>query len=243
MFGLDGFKPLIFRDPNDPTSTISGLFSQEILVIQLGKCSVVVSRRIAASVLLILSSIFLYFSWFHDFGVNQEGGSASKQSIQLAASWSEFIEECGSSVVISNNIKATEIFKRKYKNNFINWSGYFIEKKQVNSFSFIENNHAWNVLVKMEPSETELQPDIVLSLTGTVYQNYKDTIDSLVPGDQIYFDAKFINLGDEFNVNHLHAISIRKTGVNKSLPDVVVIESALPESIPDDADEPPSKAT
>ena len=75
-----------------------------------------------------------------------------------------------------------------------------------------------------------------------MYQNYKDTIDSLVSGDQIYFDAKFINLGDEFNVNHLHAVSIRKTGVNKSIPDVVVIESALPDSIPEDADDVPSKA-
>ena len=209
MFGLDGLKPLFFGGDNDSkdNSATAGMFSKEILVIQLGKWSVVVSRRVASIVLIALSTVFLYFSWFHDFGGNQDGSSSGNQSIQLAASWTEFIEECGSSVVISNNVKATEIFKRKYKNNFVSWSGYFIEKKQVNGFSFIENSHAWNILVKMEPSETELQPDIVLSgkrwYKFIVHQNVDELnkieniaclkIFHLEPAFIVYFKLTLIN--------------------------------------------------
>mmetsp|Transcript_6765 Transcript_6765/g.7566 ORF Transcript_6765/g.7566 Transcript_6765/m.7566 type:complete len:106 (-) Transcript_6765:25-342(-) len=96
-----------------------------------------------------------------------------------------------------------------------------------------------NILIKMEPSETETDPDIVLSLSNSVYKSYQETIENLSTGDQINFNAKIIALGDEFNINHLHALVIHKTGVFKALPDIIIRESGLPTSIPEGADTPP----
>jgi hypothetical protein len=102
--------------------------SQEILVFQLGKCSVIISRTVGLIIFGSLTVIFLYFSWFYNFGTTEESLLANKQSFQIATTWPEFLEDCGSNVVISNNLKAKEIFKQKYQNNFVSWSGYFVTK-------------------------------------------------------------------------------------------------------------------
>lgn len=142
--------------------------------------------------------------------------------------------------MISNNIRAKNVFVNKYENNVVTWKGYFIEKKETAGFSFIQNTFAYNILVKMEPSESEVEPDIVLSMTSSVYEQHKQTVDSLYNGDQISFTAKLIAMGDEFHVNHLHCLSITKTGARKYLPEIVVLESALPKDIPENADELPT---
>ena len=48
---------------------------QEILIIQLGKCSIVVSRTVGIAVTVILSIVFHYFSWFYDFGTTDYSSS------------------------------------------------------------------------------------------------------------------------------------------------------------------------
>jgi hypothetical protein len=218
-------------------------FNQEILVFQLGKCSIIISRTVGVAIFAAFTIVFLYFSWFYDFGMGEEGRFKDKKSIVITASWEDFIDECGSNVVIVNNVKATEIFKNKYQNNVVNWGGYYIDSKNINAMSFTQNSHAMNLFIKMEPSETVKEADIVLSLTNSVYNDFKETIDSLKTGDHISFSAKFISLGDEFQVNHLHAHSIVKTGRFKSLPDIVITETGMPKSIPHDAHELPESLT
>ena len=68
----------------------------------------------------------------------------------------------------------------------------------------------------------------------------KDIIEALYTGDQITFSAKFIEIGDEQNINHLHSLSIAKTGKFKELPEITVVESFLPESVPAHADKLPT---
>jgi hypothetical protein len=210
--------------------------NQEILVFRLGKCSLVISRTVGIAIFSVLAVIFLYFSWFYDFGMGEEARFKDKKSIVISASWEDYIDECGANVVIVNNVKANEIFKNKYQNNVVNWSGYYIDSKNVNTISFSQNSHAMNIFIKMEPSETVKEADIVLSLTNSVYNSFKETIDSLRTGDKISFSAKFINIGDEFQINHLHAHAIVKTGGFKSLPEIVINETGMPKSIPHDAD-------
>ena len=214
--------------------------NQEILVFNLGKWSVVISRTVGIALFSIIAIVFFYFSWFYDFEV--EGKMTVKQGIEVSFPWTEYIKDCGSDVIISNNLKAKEIFKTKYQNNYVNWSGYFFQKRDVKRISFIENSHAINLLIKMEPTETELQPDIVLSLSDSLVTKNQIIIDSLQRGDEIHFKGKFINIGDEFNVNHLHAISIEKTGNRKEIPNSTVIEKALPNTVPAGADDQPKNS-
>ena len=213
--------------------------SQEFLTLKLGKSMIiVVSRKVGIAIFAILSITFLYFSWIYDFG-GLPGEDLDIVSREINSPWTEFIEDWGSNVVLSNNVRATDLFKKKYKNNVVSWNGYFIDHRKSQSFGFGENSHAMNILIRMEPSETETDPDIVLSLSNSAYNSFKDIIDSLAPGDQIGFSGKIMALGDEFNMNHLHALTIQKTGGFKALPEIEIRESGLPTSIPSHADAPP----
>lgn len=209
------------------------LLQKEILIIPLGKCSIVISRKVGMIILGFFGIIFLYFSWIYDWGIKAKEERELIQGIEVSSTWEEYINECGSNIVLTNSFKANNIFKRKYQNNIVNWSGYFIEKKEVQASIFSERSHSLNVLIKMEPSETEFEPDIVISFSGSVHEQFKETIDSLQNGDLVNFSASFVSIGDEFNTNHLHAKSIFKTGEKKSLPEIIIIDSKLPTSLPD----------
>lgn len=67
-------------------------FSQEILTLRLGKSMiVVVQKKIGIAIFAALTVIFLYFSWFYDFGALET--QAPTESIEIAATWLDFHEE------------------------------------------------------------------------------------------------------------------------------------------------------
>jgi len=80
----------------------------------------------------------------------------------------------------------------------------------------------------MEPSESAIFADLVLSVSTHAYQESKEFYDSLKKGDGIDFDATLVGLGNEFKMHHLHAKKIKKNGGFKALDDIIVRESALP---------------
>lgn len=57
--------------------------NQEILVFRLGRCSIVISRTVGIAIFSVLAVIFLYFSWFYDFGVGEESRFKDKKSIVI----------------------------------------------------------------------------------------------------------------------------------------------------------------
>ena len=121
------------------------------------------------------------------------------------------------------------VFNDKYENNVISWSGYFAEVKerQKSLFGF-NNEHHLSILVKMEPSESEIFADLVLSVSTKQYEKDRDLYDSLKKGDGIDFDAVLVGLGNEFKMHHLHSKRVKKNGTTKHLKDIVVRESSLP---------------
>jgi len=66
--------------------------------------------------------------------------------------------------VVENNVHARTIFNQKYENNEVSWKGYFVETKQAGN-SFVNSDHSLNLLVKMDPSESVIYPDLVLSVS------------------------------------------------------------------------------
>jgi len=123
----------------------------------------------------------------------------------------------------------------------VTWSGFFIEKGvKHKDFSFRDND-AINLLIKMEPSETDSDPDIVLSMTNADFQKNKNIIDVLKRGDKVQFTAKFVSIGNEFTPHHLYVFKIVATGENKLLNDIKVTDLILPASISSDISENPSQ--
>lgn len=69
----------------------------------------------------------------------------------------------------------------------------------------------------MEPTESSIYPDLVLSVSTELLNKKKALFDNLKKGDNIKFRAIIMALGNEFKMHHLHAIDIEKTGVFKDL--------------------------
>ena len=108
------------------------------------------------------------------------------------------------------------VFNDKYENNIVNWSGYFAEvKERRQSFFGLNNEHHLSILVKMEPSESAVFADLVLSVSTNMYNEKKEFYDSLRKGDGIDFEAVVVNLGNEFKMHHLHGKKVNKNGKHK----------------------------
>ena len=80
----------------------------------------------------------------------------------------------------------------------------------------------------MEPSESTIFADLVLSVSTNLYQQDKNFYDTLVKGTGLEFEATLVGLGNEFKMHHLHARKIKKNETFKELNSIVVRESALP---------------
>ena len=151
------------------------------------------------------------------------------ESKSIRTTWPEFLQDCGGEQVIENFVHTKMVFNDKYENNIIHWQGYFAEvKEKQKSFFGLNNEHHLSILIKMEPSESAIFADLVLSVSSTVYEADKTFFDSLRKGDGIDFDATLVGLGNEFKMHHLHAKRVKKNSNWKELLEVVVRESSLP---------------
>ena len=85
-----------------------------------------------------------------------------------------------------------------------------------------------NILVKMDPSESTIFPDLVLTVPSALYQQQPDFYDKLRKGVGFDFEAVLLNMGNEFKMHHLQALEVKQNGKFKLLNDILVRESALP---------------
>lgn len=84
----------------------------------------------------------------------------------------------------------------------------------------------------MEPSESEISADLILSLSKSLEKELK--LGDLRTGDHINFVAKIIEMGDQHKLAHLHALSVDKLEDRKDLKTIVVNENSLPTGLPND---------
>lgn len=148
-------------------------------------------------------------------------------SNRISASWSDYLVDCGGEKIIENSVHTKILWNDRYENNIVNWQGYYAEVKQRQRGVFWPDVEL-NILVKMEPSESTVFADLVLTVDSTNYQANKKMLDGLKKGDGIKFEATVEGLGSEFKMHHLHAIDVTPTGTFKQLNDILVRESALP---------------
>jgi hypothetical protein len=54
-----------------------------------------------------------------------------EESKMLQATWNEFIADCGGEVIVENYVRARSTFNRKYENNIVMWTGFFVEARAI----------------------------------------------------------------------------------------------------------------
>lgn len=113
-----------------------------------------------------------------------------------------------------------------------------LEAQKDNVSWLFGTTHSMSVLIKMTPSESGLYADLALSVSSQFLQANQDLFSNqtqsethrtpLHKGDEVLFRAKFVTLGDEFKMHHLHLMEVQPTGNRKKLDEIVVKESSLP---------------
>ena len=136
--------------------------------------------------------------------------------------------------MLDNPVRAEVRFTRKYENNIVNWKGYFVESKEMSGLeSWFEPDHAQLVVIKMDPSESLITPDLVLTANKDLKKTSGNIIKNLKKGDEISFTAKLIEMGNSNKLTHGHVIKVDKTGNYKNLDDIVVMNHHLPTALPE----------
>ena len=195
------------------------------ITITYGKCIIVI-KKIYIYILILIIIIFgivINYNYYIQINSSQNlnekiiNDQKSEEFISqlynkndTLLTWEIFINDCGSKVMVENSAKANEIFKRKYYKKKIKWEGYFISAF-VKSIvpGVLDYNHLVNLNIRMIPSETIKQQDLILSLNRDNYDKYLKTLQLLKTGSPIQFEAIFEEIGDEWSPHHLHLVDIK----------------------------------
>lgn len=190
-----------------------GLLSlkDEILTLKCGECALVISRTYFLAIVSVLIFIIIF--------VLAPAPVPSKPSLVLQTTWPEYLKDCGGEVILQNSIRATEIFSQKYEGNIINWDGYMMRINQ--NFGWFKGDHAIVILVKMDPSESDIHADLILSMDDWDFNKWRSELGALDKGSRFRFNATFVSVGNEQQLHHLHAMAVEKIEGFLEIPDHV----------------------
>ena len=179
-----------------------GLFSlkDEVMTIKCGECALVISRSYLLSAVAIISCV-LFYVWASTEAVVHK-------RIFIESTWPEYVNECGGEVLLKNTIRVTDTFNRKYEGKSISWDGYLMRASE--SYGWFRGDHAVVILVKMQPSESDIHADLILSMDDDDFRASTSALASLDRGNRFKFNATFVSVGNEQQLHHLHAHSIEK---------------------------------
>jgi len=150
---------------------------------RLGKCSIVTARVYAVITAILLAAMSGYYVYMRPSYTFHEGPltTHNEDRHRISTSWADYLKDCGGEKVIENSVHTKIVWNENYENNIVEWQGYFADIKYRNRgflFSHIEPN----ILVKMEPSESTMFADLVLTVPESIYKDNKEMIDALKKG-------------------------------------------------------------
>ena len=195
------------------------------ITITYGKCIIVIKKIyifILIGIILIIG-IIINFNYYTNLISNNElsnkkiiDDNLNEKFIEklynksdTILSWESLINDCGSKVMVENAAKGIEIFQRKYYKKKINWKGYFISAFIQRIAGFVDSEHLVNLNIRMIPSETIKEQDLILSLNRENYNKFLNELKLLKTGSPIQFEAIFEEIGDEWKPHHLHLVNIK----------------------------------
>jgi len=184
------------------------------------KFALVLSNKIVFLIFSIYAGFLIYSLYYKISNIE------FKSPISLETKWEEYLKNCGAKVILENSVKANLYYEQNYKNNYVRWSGYFIYGFTLQDNSLFRKRDTYNFLIKMEPSESEHYPDIILTMSYDNYQRNQDIIKNLNLGDKISFEASFTKIGDERHFLIMEALNVQKReGESKKFENLIQIDN------------------
>ena len=101
--------------------------------------------------------------------------AANTDSHLISNTWQEFLADCGGEVVVENYVHARSLFNKKYEGNQVAWTGFVAGMRTQSSGGphVFGSDHAMSLYIRMQPSESNIYPDLVLSVSTRIMQEYK----------------------------------------------------------------------
>ena len=195
------------------------------ITITYGKCIIVIKKIYIFTLIgiIIIFGIIINYNFYKNLQLNNNEIENKKiidnekreefieklyNKSDTSLSWENLIKDCGSKVMVENAAKGIEIFQRKYYKKKINWKGYFISAFVQRIAGFVDSEHLVNLNIRMIPSETIKEQDLILSLNRDSYYKFFNELKLLKTGSPIQFNAIFEEIGDEWKPHHLHLLTL-----------------------------------
>jgi hypothetical protein len=184
----------------------------EVVTWKCGQCAIVLSRTYVYTLVAVLTLLIVTF-WVLT-------APAEVHVIRSAASWSEYLQDCGADVVLKNPIRANLAFQTKYEAREVSWDGYLVKLAQ-NQGAWWTGGHAATLLVKMQPSESEVHADIILSFDDDELQEFSTALSTLERGSHFAFNGTLVTMGNEHRLHHMHGHSLHPLEGKMTIPEHV----------------------
>lgn len=201
-FSIPLSKSISLRCPNCKTLIKKKKFSiqslnDQVFSIQFKNFGLIFSRRYLIIFLLISYSLYFLLT-----------SNLSEPLIISSITWTEYLEDCSAEKIIKNKEKVFEDFSIKYYNKVVSWEGYLM-KASLNS-GWFQGEHSGILFVKMNPTESEIYPDLVLTMNEEDLERCKFELTKLNRGDKFAFNATLVKAADEETLHHLHGHQVDK---------------------------------
>lgn len=183
---------------------------EEVVTLKCGQCAVVLSRSYVYTLVGVLT-LFIVAFWVFSAPIETH-------VIRSAASWNEYLQDCGAEVVLKNPIRANLAFQTKYENREVSWDGFLV-KLSENRGAWWNGGHAATLLVKMQPSESDVHADIILSFDEDELGEYAGALSTLERGAHLAFNATLVTMGNEHRLHHMHCSGVRPLEGKMHIPE------------------------
>jgi hypothetical protein len=187
----------------------------KVVSVGVGEFGMVLTRKIVLGIFLTLLLIFTIYRRV-DFHAHHHHLAVSP----IKEDWPTFLKECGRDPMLNGGAATAQMCRAKYlEKTAVGWKGYVIRVEDYRNslYSFI--HHAVVILIKMEPSESEYYPDILLAIDSEKAEELKETLVSLNRGSEIGYNATIVTIGDDLKTRHFHVVNLWKGEGYKDVPE------------------------
>lgn len=130
-------------------------------------------------------------------------------------SWENYLEDCGSARIKSNEFRTDNIFNGKYRGVQVEWEGYLIGEGSITRRGAQING----MRVKMSPTDSS-DEDIILQVNPSSEVKVNEILKQLTVGDKFSFKGVLSGIGNE---EYPHIVTVSEAG----LPTAKMGEEAL----------------
>lgn len=143
--------------------------------------------------------------------------------VPIYETWDTFLKECGRDAFDVDDPRQVEqrmtFCEAKYREKtVVNWKGYVIRVEDYRKRFYTFTDHAVVLLLRMDPPESDLYPDILLTVDSELATQIDNALVSLNRGNLISFNGTIASFGKDEETTHFHLVNLTREDGFKELP-------------------------